>query len=279
MQSGFVPLDGGLPPSRHRRRDPRRRPAAGPPARRRLPHFGDRARSCRASRCRRRPGAAAASRATTTWWPTPEATHRINQTVSSNPCCSRTRRRSRASASSTAPNSRNSRQDERRRDRRRPRSRQRRAHLDLLPISRRLRRRALGRPPRHGRGAVRHSGRPARAVDLFPRADAQEPAARRAGWMYLAFNPRRCGTMMSIDGKETWLIHNFLYNGEPEYDSVDRDWAIRIDPRRRRRSSNTRSSPRRIGSAAGWSPTVSRTAACSSAAMPRICGFRTPATA
>jgi 2-polyprenyl-6-methoxyphenol hydroxylase-like FAD-dependent oxidoreductase len=31
-------------------------------------------------------------------------------------------------------------------------------------------------------------------------------------WMYLAFNPRRCGTMMAIDGQETWLIHNFLYN-------------------------------------------------------------------
>ncbi len=45
--------------------------------------------------------------------------------------------------------------------------------------------------------------------------------------MYLAFNPRRCGTMMAIDGKETWLIHNFLYNDEPDYDSVDRDWAIR----------------------------------------------------
>src|SRR4029079_16675085 len=46
-------------------------------------------------------------------------------------------------------------------------------------------------------------------------------------WCYLAFSPRRCGTMMSIDGKERWLIHNFLYNGEPDYDSVDRDWAIR----------------------------------------------------
>jgi 2-polyprenyl-6-methoxyphenol hydroxylase-like FAD-dependent oxidoreductase len=46
-------------------------------------------------------------------------------------------------------------------------------------------------------------------------------------WMYLAFNPRRCGTMMAIDGRETWLIHNFLYNDEPDYDSVDRDWAIR----------------------------------------------------
>jgi 2-polyprenyl-6-methoxyphenol hydroxylase-like FAD-dependent oxidoreductase len=49
----------------------------------------------------------------------------------------------------------------------------------------------------------------------------------KKAWMYLAFNPRRCGTMMSIDGKERWLIHNFLYNGEPDYDSVDRDWAIR----------------------------------------------------
>ena len=46
-------------------------------------------------------------------------------------------------------------------------------------------------------------------------------------WMYLAFNPRRCGTLMAIDGKETWLIHNFLYNDEPDYDSIDRDWAIR----------------------------------------------------
>jgi 2-polyprenyl-6-methoxyphenol hydroxylase-like FAD-dependent oxidoreductase len=46
-------------------------------------------------------------------------------------------------------------------------------------------------------------------------------------WMYLAFNPRRCGTMMAIDGKETWLIHNFLYHDEPDYDSIDRHWAIR----------------------------------------------------
>lgn len=55
-------------------------------------------------------------------------------------------------------------------------------------------------------------------IDMLP----GEPA-----WMYLAFNPRRCGTMMSIDGKERWLIHNFLYHGETDYESVDRDWAIR----------------------------------------------------
>lgn len=46
-------------------------------------------------------------------------------------------------------------------------------------------------------------------------------------WMYLAFNPRRCGTVMAIDGRERWLIHNFLYHGETDYESVDRDWATR----------------------------------------------------
>jgi hypothetical protein len=49
----------------------------------------------------------------------------------------------------------------------------------------------------------------------------------RPGWMYFTLNPRRCGTVIAIDGKDNWNIHNFLYNGEPTYDSVDRDWAIR----------------------------------------------------
>ena len=60
-----------------------------------------------------------------------------------------------------------------------------------------------------------------RAPDLIERLPG-EPA-----WMYLAFNPRRCGTMMAIDGKERWLIHNFLYHGETDYEAVNRDWAIR----------------------------------------------------
>jgi 2-polyprenyl-6-methoxyphenol hydroxylase-like FAD-dependent oxidoreductase len=55
-------------------------------------------------------------------------------------------------------------------------------------------------------------------VDLLP----GKPA-----WMYFSLNPRRCGTMIAIDGRETWLIHNFLYRDETEFDSVDRDWAIR----------------------------------------------------
>ena len=33
----------------------------------------------------------------------------------------------------------------------------------------------------------------------------------KRAWMYLSLNPRRCGTTIAIDGRETWLIHNFLY--------------------------------------------------------------------
>jgi hypothetical protein len=33
--------------------------------------------------------------------------------------------------------------------------------------------------------------------------------------------------VIAIDGTETWLIHNHLYDGEPDFDSIDRDWALR----------------------------------------------------
>lgn len=49
----------------------------------------------------------------------------------------------------------------------------------------------------------------------------------KKAWMYLALNPRRCGTVVAIDGTERWLIHNHLQPDEVEFDSVDRDWAIR----------------------------------------------------
>jgi 2-polyprenyl-6-methoxyphenol hydroxylase-like FAD-dependent oxidoreductase len=53
-------------------------------------------------------------------------------------------------------------------------------------------------------------------IDLLP--------GKRA-WMYRSLNPRRCAGMIAIDGRETWLINNQLYRGE--FDSIDRDWAIR----------------------------------------------------
>jgi 2-polyprenyl-6-methoxyphenol hydroxylase-like FAD-dependent oxidoreductase len=46
-------------------------------------------------------------------------------------------------------------------------------------------------------------------------------------WGMVALNPRRSGTVYAIDGVETWLVHNYLREGEEDFDAVDRDWAIR----------------------------------------------------
>lgn len=45
-------------------------------------------------------------------------------------------------------------------------------------------------------------------------------------WATFALNTRRCGNMYAIDGKETWLVHNYLGQSE-DFESVDRDWALR----------------------------------------------------
>ncbi len=55
-------------------------------------------------------------------------------------------------------------------------------------------------------------------IDLLPGKRAR---------MYRSLNPRRCASTTAIDGRETWLIHNMLYDDEPQFDSIDRDWAIR----------------------------------------------------
>ena len=49
----------------------------------------------------------------------------------------------------------------------------------------------------------------------------------RPAWVMFSLNPRRSGNLMAIDGKERWLIHNYLRDDEEDFDSVDRDWAIR----------------------------------------------------
>ncbi|HEX5165296.1 MAG TPA: FAD-dependent oxidoreductase [Thermomicrobiales bacterium] len=46
-------------------------------------------------------------------------------------------------------------------------------------------------------------------------------------WGNISLNPRRSGTVYAIDGRETWLIHNYLREDEADFESVDRDWAIR----------------------------------------------------
>jgi 2-polyprenyl-6-methoxyphenol hydroxylase-like FAD-dependent oxidoreductase len=46
-------------------------------------------------------------------------------------------------------------------------------------------------------------------------------------WMTLSLNPRRCGTVVAIDGNELWLVHNHLNRAEETFESVDRDASIR----------------------------------------------------
>jgi 2-polyprenyl-6-methoxyphenol hydroxylase-like FAD-dependent oxidoreductase len=50
---------------------------------------------------------------------------------------------------------------------------------------------------------------------------------QKPAWMTMSLNPRRCGTTVSIDGRDKWLIHNHLAAEEIGFDSVDRDWALR----------------------------------------------------
>ncbi|MGX9944776.1 FAD-dependent oxidoreductase [Bradyrhizobium sp. BTAi1] len=55
----------------------------------------------------------------------------------------------------------------------------------------------------------------------------KELITQKPAWMTMSLNPRRCGTTVAIDGRDNWLIHNHLAAEEVEFDSVDRDWALR----------------------------------------------------
>jgi 2-polyprenyl-6-methoxyphenol hydroxylase-like FAD-dependent oxidoreductase len=87
-----------------------------------------------------------------------------------------------------------------------------------------------------GRSKVRkHMGAKLEGTDIIQRVQstyirAPQLAALIPGkpaWSCYAMNPRRCGTVFAIDGRENWLIHNHLHAHEPAFDSVDRDQSIR----------------------------------------------------
>jgi hypothetical protein len=60
-----------------------------------------------------------------------------------------------------------------------------------------------------------------RAPDLIARQH-YAPA-----WGTGAINPRRSGMVYAIDGRERWLVHNYMKPDEGDFDSVDRDACIR----------------------------------------------------
>jgi 2-polyprenyl-6-methoxyphenol hydroxylase-like FAD-dependent oxidoreductase len=47
-------------------------------------------------------------------------------------------------------------------------------------------------------------------------------------WMSYLYNPVRAGNLVAIDGRELWLLHNYLLPDEKRFESVDRDACIRL---------------------------------------------------
>jgi 2-polyprenyl-6-methoxyphenol hydroxylase-like FAD-dependent oxidoreductase len=60
-----------------------------------------------------------------------------------------------------------------------------------------------------------------RAPDLLQRQQHDR------AWGTGSINPRRSGMVYAIDGRERWLVHNYMKPGEPDFDSADRDGCIR----------------------------------------------------
>jgi 2-polyprenyl-6-methoxyphenol hydroxylase-like FAD-dependent oxidoreductase len=45
----------------------------------------------------------------------------------------------------------------------------------------------------------------------------------KPAWVNISLNPRRSGSVYAIDGRETFLVHNYLREDEEGFESVDRD--------------------------------------------------------
>ena len=46
-------------------------------------------------------------------------------------------------------------------------------------------------------------------------------------WATFSVNTKRSGNVYAIDGKELWIVHNYLRDAEPDFESVDRDECLR----------------------------------------------------
>lgn len=66
-----------------------------------------------------------------------------------------------------------------------------------------------------------------RVQSTYIRAPALLGLMGEPAWMTLSLNPRRCGTVVAIDGRERWLVHNHLNREDETFESVDRDGSIR----------------------------------------------------
>src|SRR6185312_3437847 len=68
-----------------------------------------------------------------------------------------------------------------------------------------------------------------RVQSSFIRAPALIDAVTKPdAWMSYLYAPERAGNLVAIDGRELWLIHNYLLPAEPDFEAVDRDACIRL---------------------------------------------------
>jgi 2-polyprenyl-6-methoxyphenol hydroxylase-like FAD-dependent oxidoreductase len=67
-----------------------------------------------------------------------------------------------------------------------------------------------------------------RVQSSFIRAPGLIDRITKPAWMSYLYNPERAGNLVAIDGRELWLIHNYLLPQEEGFDSVDRDANIRL---------------------------------------------------
>lgn len=66
-----------------------------------------------------------------------------------------------------------------------------------------------------------------RVQSTFIRAPKLIDLIGKPAWAVFSLNPRRCGNVYAIDGREKWLVHNYVQDDEPDFESVDRDRCLR----------------------------------------------------
>ncbi len=57
--------------------------------------------------------------------------------------------------------------------------------------------------------------------------DLHRQITKPDAWMSYLYTPERSGNLVAIDGRETWLVHNYLLPSEAGFHAVDRDQCIR----------------------------------------------------
>jgi 2-polyprenyl-6-methoxyphenol hydroxylase-like FAD-dependent oxidoreductase len=62
---------------------------------------------------------------------------------------------------------------------------------------------------------------------LIEAPDLMEHMQYGPALMIFSMNPRRCGLIIAVDGRDRWMVVNRLLRDEGSFDAVDREWAIR----------------------------------------------------